>query len=147
MTTFNLNEFEHYSAVDIYTYIMMQSEKEFRIIMHKETDTNSDRFDIMWEYHLAALIGHKLFEVSETFAYYVPSVHLKQPFFFELSTNDPEKLADALYFIITGLYENNQGITIQFHEQATNHFINAFDDVEMQPACFGLLELAHRYLD
>jgi hypothetical protein len=126
---------------------MMQSETAYRIIMHKETDTLSDRFDIMWEYHLAGFIGLKLFEISETFAYYVPAVQLKQPFFFELTISDPEKLADTLYFVITGLYENNQDITLQFHEQATNHFINAFQEEEMQPACFGLLEIAHRYLD
>jgi hypothetical protein len=115
--------------------------------MHKETDSNSDHFDILWEYHHAAFIGHKLFQIAETFAYYVPSVKTKTPFFFEVLVKDPEKLADVLYFIITGLYENDQDITLQFHEEATKHFIDAFEHNDFEPACFGLLELAHRYLD
>jgi hypothetical protein len=147
MHTLNLNEFEHYDSKSLYAYIMMQSEQEYRIIMHKETDATSDRFDILWEYHHAAFVGHKLFEIAETFAYYVPSVKTKTPFFFEVLIADPERLVDILFFFITGLYENDQDITIQFHEQATNHFIHAFEEEEMQPACFGLLEIAHRYLD
>ena len=148
MHTINIDEFEGYDANGIYAYIMLHNYEEYKIIFPKETIKDVDvNFDVFWEYHIAAIIGQKLFEVADTFAYYVPSIYKKQPFSFDISIKDHEQLIDTLHFIITGVFENDTHITIKFHEEATKLFTEAFDNEELLVACWGLIEIANRHID
>jgi hypothetical protein len=148
MHTININEFENYDAKAIYAYIMLHGAEEYKIIFPKETTKPAgDNFDIFWEYHLAAIIGQKLFEIADTFAYYVPSIYKRQPFSFDITIKDLEKLVDTLDFIITGIFETDVDITIQFHDEATRLFTEAFENEELLVACWGLIEIANRHID
>lgn len=148
MHTINLSEFRDYNSKDLYEYLMLQNETGFKILFSKETvkDVN-DNFDVFWEYHLAAFIGQKLFEIAEVFAYYVPSIYKKQSFFFDITIKDLEKLSDTLFFLIAGLHETDFDATIQFHEEATKLFTEAFENEELLVACWGLIEIANRHCD
>jgi len=148
MHTINIYEFENYDHKAIYQYIMLQNETVYRVIVPKEMKKpECDNFDVLWEYHIAANIGQKLFEISDAFAYYVPSIYRKQAFAFDIELTDQEKLADILFFIITGLFEHDTETTIKFHEEATKLFTEAFENEDLEVACWGLIEIANRHLD
>lgn len=85
-----------------------------------------DNFDIFFEYHTAAIIGQKLFEMAEAFAYYVPSIYRRQSFAFDIEIKDQEKLAGILSYIITGLSEQDVDFNIKFYEETTKLFTETF---------------------
>ena len=71
------------------------------IISIEHVETDDKNLFIFLEYHNAAFAGQQLYNVSESFAYYVPCPEKQNPFRFELETSELKRLAAALAFIIT----------------------------------------------
>jgi hypothetical protein len=147
MHTIRLREFQNYERELIYEYLVLQNETEYRILYPKSTvDPTTERYMIFWEYHLVAYMGHKLSEISESFAYYVPAPNAKHPYLFDIVVNDPGKLADTLYYLISVFYEKDHQAMFDFEEEAADHSSDAYHE-KIQAACFGLIYIASQYLD
>lgn len=147
MHKIDITELMDYDAASIYKYIMLQNTNEYEITMYKcTTNPIEEPFDVFWEYYMAAFIGQKLFEVSDTFSYYVPSVYKMDEFKFYIEVSDNEKLIDPLSFVIPGFFDVGEEIPPKFHQQAHEFFQEAFDYEGLLVGCWGLLEIANRHL-
>ncbi len=147
MHTIDIHEFIDYDSASIYKYIMLQNTTEYKVTMYKCTDNPvEDPFDVFWEYYMAAFIGQKLFEISDTYSYYVPPVNATDIFKFFIKISDPEKLIDVLSFVIPGFFVKDEDVADKFQQQAHDFFQEAFDNEELLVGCWGLLEIANRHL-
>lgn len=146
MQTINIHDLKNYNAKLILEYLSVQQEKAFEIIIpHDQVDPDDKNFSIFWQYHTAAYAGQQLFNVSESFAYYVPCPKKQNSFRFELEVSDIKRLATALAFIITGYYENNITM-LRFNEEAAKYLNDAFNS-KTDSDTWGLLYIANNYLN
>jgi hypothetical protein len=101
---------------------------------------------VFWEYHLAAYAGHKLVEVADSFAYYVPSIYKTGYFKFEVEISDLQKFATILFPIISAYNKfGTDDEIINFQIAASEFFINAYEE-EIEPYTWGLLFIANQFL-
>lgn len=148
MHTISISEFIKYDSKALYQYMMLQNETEYRVMVVKQTTKVKDEpFDIFWEYYQAAYMGQQLYLVADAFAYYVPSIHHTGYFRFDIVTNDPEKFADTLHYIISAYYDTDEDSCIHFNDHAAQFFEEAFENEDLEVGCWGLIDIANRHLD
>jgi hypothetical protein len=95
---------------------------------------------VMFDFANAAYAGQLLSETAGHFAYFVPAVRSKQPFYFHVTVHDFEKFTDTLYLIIQGL--NDEVYNDEEFEIKACEFLNEAykDDVDCKT--WGLHQLA-----
>lgn len=147
MTKINLSHFVRYDFKKLYAHIIALKGLKFKIVIPRLVmAVKDDNFSVFWEYYSAAYAGQLLSQIATRFAYYVPCVYDKKPFVFEVTIPETEKLVDALYFIIIGFYDIDDGdMFLDFHAKAAALLNDAFEEKE-QAAAFGLLYIASIYL-
>lgn len=148
MTKINISDFFDYNSKAVYEFLFVQGETEYEIIIPRESIAGKDdNYCIATEYINASYAGQRLAEISDTFAYFVPSEFAKKPFHFEITITDLEKLADTLYFVIQGFNFNDTNDTfITFQGLAADFLNDAFDD-KIDCQSWGLLHIGSDYLD
>lgn len=145
MYSINIHDLKNYNTKLIAEYLSQQSDNEFEIIIPRDQYDEEDfNFSIFWQYYSAAYSGQKLFNISESFAYYIPCPHKQNSFRFEISVTDLKKLTVVLRFILAGYYSENDAM-VRFHEEASKYFDDSFNG-EMEPDCWGLLYIANQFL-
>ncbi len=146
MLTISINEFTGYDSKSLYEFLMLQNQTEFKIKIPKIYIPGDDNFQVFWEYHQAAYVGHQLAEIARSFAYYVPAPSKLRPFIFEVEIKDIEIFADQLSSIINAYDENTlEELVIPFQEAACEFFIAAYDN-KLVPHTWGLLVIANDHL-
>jgi hypothetical protein len=145
MTTINIHDLKNYNAKLTLEYLQQQNDKAFEIVIPRDQYDDEDlNFSIFWQYYTAAYAGQELYNVSTSFAYYVPCPKKQNPFRFEIEVPDIERLAPALAYIITGYNTNNDSM-IRFNQEAAVYFSEAFEG-KIDSDTWGLLYIANQYL-
>ncbi len=143
MLTISINEFTGYDSKSLYEFLMLQNQTAFKIKIPKIYVPGDDNFQVFWEYHQAAYVGHLLSAISESFAYNVPAPSKLQPFIFEIEIKDVEVFADQLSIIIIAFDDlAPDELAIPFQEAACEFFIAAYDE-KLVPHTWGLLVVAN----
>ncbi len=147
MIILNTIEFSGYSSDTFFDFLQFQNQKHFEIRRAKSVVAiRHDPMDVFWEYHLAAYAGHKLSEIVESFAYYVPSVYKRDPYKFEVHVKKLEPFASILFEIITAFHQYGSEEQVHaFQVSASEFFINAYA-FELEPATWGMLSIANQFL-
>lgn len=147
MLKININEFYNYDSKAIYEFLFLQSETEFEITIPRNAGIGkADNYHIFVEYLTAAYAGQRLYEIAESFAYYVPSLHGKCPFLFEVSLTELGRMAETLYLIIHSINDKIPTETfLTFHSLAADFLTNVFND-KIECNTWGLLWIANQYL-
>jgi hypothetical protein len=145
MHSINIHDLKNYSTKLIAEFLSQQPDNEFEIIIPRDQiDPEDINYSIFWQYYSAAYAGQKLFNISESFAYYVPFPKKDFPFRFEITVIELKKLTLALRFIIIGYYSDDEGM-LRFHEEASKYFDDSFKG-KIDSNCWGLLSIANQYL-
>ncbi|HMU46128.1 MAG TPA: hypothetical protein PKC72_07160 [Chitinophagaceae bacterium] len=145
MTTINIEHLKNYNRKLIAEYLFQYGDNAFDIIIPRDQfDKDDINFSIFWQYYTAAYAGQRLFNISTSFACYVPCPHKQQSFRFEIEVADINKLARALAYIITGYYVNNDSM-IRFNQQAGIYFSDAYEGKTISET-WSLLHIANKYL-
>lgn len=145
MTTINIEHLKNYNRKLVAEYLLQQGDNAFEIIIPRDQfDTDDINFSIFWQYYTAAYAGQRLFNISTSFACYVPSPEKKNPFRFEIEVADIQPLAAVLAFIITGYYTNNDSM-IRFNQEAGIYFSDAYEGKTISET-WSLLHIANKYL-
>lgn len=145
MITISIHDLKNYNANLISEYLFQQSDNAFEIIIPRDQyDPEDINFSLFWQYYTAAYAGQQLFNVSESFACYVPCPEKKKPFRFEIEVADIHRLAAALAFIITGYYTNSDSM-IRFNQEAAIYFSDAYEGKTVSET-WSLLHIANKYL-
>lgn len=145
MTSLLLPDLKNYNAKLIAEYLDQQGGNAFQIIIPKDRiDPEDINFSIFWQFHMAAYAGQKLYNVSESFAYYVPCPQSKNNFQFEIQVAEIKRLSPALAFIICGYYDNDKTM-LRFNEEAAKFLTDSFEG-KTECNTWGLLHIANHYL-
>ncbi len=148
MIKIEIREFKHYDSTSLLTFLLLQNETEFEIIIPREAEDNvDDSYELVIEYLSAAFAGHLLHQIGNCFAYYTPSPNKLVPFNFQVTVSDMEELADTLYYIIQGFEDSDSGETfLDFHKNAAVFLNDAFEE-KIDCSTWGLLHIANNYLE
>ena len=148
MVKLNIKEFTDYNRKAIYEFLHLLDEKEFQIIIPRETiATAEDRYIIVTEFISAAYSGQLLCEFANTFAYWVPSPYIPDDFCFEVTITDLEKFADLLYQIIRGNdYLDTHDEFLNFENAAADFMTDAFD-AKIICNTWGLVHIANEFME
>lgn len=144
---FNTTKFSDYDSNDIYEFLFLQGETEFEITIPRNgLKGKCDSYYVFEEFLSAAYAGQRLSEIAESFAYYVPCVHNKCPFLFEVTITEMGKLAEALYIITHSINKKIPCETfLTFHSLAADFLTNVIND-KAECNTLGLLWIANQYL-
>lgn len=136
-----------YDYKALYRFFMSQEGNEFEFMLAKASKLpQSPQYDVFLEYITATQAGQLLADVSDIFSYYVPSVFEETAFMFNCTVPDKESLIDQVDYILCAFDpERDEDRCHRFHEQAAE-LLNKAPEGKMQCHCWGLLELAGRYL-
>ena len=147
MLKININEFNRYDSKEIYEFLFLKRETVFEIaIPRKEVIGKAVNYDIFVEYLSAAYTGQRLSEIAESFAYYVPSVHSKNPFLFEVTITEMGKMAEILFLINRSINDATPNETfLTFHSLAADFLTNSFRE-RLGCNTLGLLHIANHFL-
>ncbi|HVT84288.1 MAG TPA: hypothetical protein VHD35_03755 [Chitinophagaceae bacterium] len=145
MTSINIHDLKNYNAKLIAEYLFQQNDNAFEIVIPRDQYDDEDiNFSIFWQYYTAAYAGQKLFNISTSFASYIPCPEKKNPFRFEVEVPDIHRLAAVLAFIITS-YDTNDDSMIRFNQEAAVYFSEAFEG-KTDSETWSLLHIANKYL-
>jgi hypothetical protein len=145
MQTINIHDLKNYNAKLITEYLFQQNDNAFEIIVPRDQYDEEDiNFSIFWQYYTAAYAGQKLYNISTSFASYIPCPEKQNPFRFEIEVADIQRLAGVLAFIITGYYTKNDSM-IRFNQEAAIYFSDAFEG-KTDSETWSLLHIANKYL-
>ena len=144
ITTTQLN---HHTSKSLYEWLFEQNETEFQITIPRNVSVDkADNYAVFEEYLLAAYVGHRLSEIAQSFAYYVPDANNTQPFVFEATVTDKGKMAEVLFIIIQSINDKiPTEVFLSFHNLAADLLSNVIND-EVECNTWGLLWLAKHYL-
>lgn len=147
MLKININEFNRYDSKTLYEFLFLQRETVFQItIPRKAVASACVNYDVFEEYLSAAYAGQRLSDIAESFAYYVPCVHSKCPFLFEVTITEMGKMTEALFLIIHSINDKSPCETfLTFHSLAADYLTNAFRN-RIKCNTWGLLQIANQYL-
>jgi hypothetical protein len=147
MIVINTIEFSGYCPETFFDFLQFQNQKHFEIRLAKSVVAfKDDPMDVFWEYHLAAYAGHRLSEVVESFAYYVPSVYKKDAYRFDVQVKKLQTFSDMLFDIILAYHQYGSEEQIySFQVAASEFFINAYAN-EVEPSTWGMLSIANQFL-
>ncbi len=147
MIKININDLNNCDSKGIYEILVLQNETEFEISIPKRSIAcNDENYEVFVEYLSAAYTGQRLSEIAGSFAYYVPSTFNLNPFFFEVTITEMEKLAGILYLIIQGIHDTTGNATfLTFHGLAADFLNDAYDN-KLKCNTWGLLHIANQYL-
>ena len=122
MLKINISDFSNYDSKDVYEFLFLQNETEFEITIPKRSIAHNDEnYEVFVEYLSAAYAGQCLSEIARSFAYYVPCVFNLNPFLFQVTITEMEKLADILYLIIQGIHDTTANAPfLTFHGLAAD---------------------------
>ncbi len=136
-----------YDYKALYRLFMSREGHEFEFTLAKGSKLpESPQYDVFLEYITAAQTGQLLAEVSDVFSYYVPSVYEQTAFVFNCTVPDKEALIDQVDYILCAFSpERDEARCHRFHQQAAE-LLNKAPEGKMECHCWGLLELAGRYL-
>ena len=141
MHTLVLNELQGCNFSGVYSYLMENPDSFYSIHLNKIYPGKKDYYSTFNNYSFAAFIGEKLFEVSETFAYWVPPDLVKEPFIFELQVRDIDHFGDVLFYIISSYLNKDKDLYATF-EAAVWKFYDVAWHGEPDYACWGLITVA-----
>jgi hypothetical protein len=144
MFSLTTTQFIKYNVTQMHQFILHQNTDHFEIIIPRRRFLPTHKkYQVFWEFHLAAYAGHLIAGVGEYFAYNVPSPHAQRPFRFEIHTRNHQSFIDALSGIITGIYFK-QDIN-DFERSANKFFLDAFN-INTDPVTIGLIIQANQIL-
>ncbi len=148
MLKINITEFNQYNSKALYEFLFLQDEIVFQItIPRKEIAGTIEKYDVFEEFLSAAYAGQRLSEIAESFAYYVPCIYSKQPFLFEVTITEMGKMAEVLHLIIHSINDKIPSETfLTFHSLSADFLTNVFND-KIECNTWGLLHIAHDYLE
>jgi hypothetical protein len=145
MNSINIYDLKNYNVRLIEEYLFQQNDKAFEIIIPRDQYDDEDiNFSIFWQYYTAAYAGQKLYNISRSFAYYVPCPEKQNPFRFEIEVAGIDRLAAVLAFILTGYHTKDDSV-IRFNQEAAVYFSDAFEG-KIDSETWGLLYIANKYL-
>ncbi len=147
MTKINISDFFDYDSKAVYEFLFVHAETKYEIIIPRGFIAGKDdNYCIATEYINASYAGQRLTQITDTFAYFVPSEFTKKPFHFEITATCLEKLADTLHFVIQGFnFNDTNDKFITFQSLAADFLNDAYND-KIECHTWGLLHLANRYL-
>jgi hypothetical protein len=147
MIVINTIEFSGYCSETFLDFLQLQNQKHFEIRLAKSVVAGrDDPMDVFWEYHLAAYAGHRLSEIVDSFAYYVPSVYKKDAYRFDVHLNKLQPFAYILFETILAYHQyGSEEQVCSFQVAASEFFINAYDH-EVEPSTWGMLSIANQFL-
>ena len=151
MKTICIDDFKEASFKDVYGYVMLLEGFQFEVqkkrVKGVDSAPDSKNWEGLFDYYRAAFAGQKLSDISTNFSYWVPPVDTLIPFRFIFDVPDRELLADVLYYIIQGYFDQDaQEWEPSFENQSTIFHHNAWT-FNFDVACWGLVDIASDFLE
>lgn len=141
----SLSQFQGYNYAAFLEFLTLSKHTSFEIILNKNFSLPQDeKSEIIFDYFDALFIGQKLSELSNNFGYFTPNEFSKTPFHFQLDTDNYEKLAETLEYIIQ--YFDDASPTFTTFVDEMSAFWTDYCDEKLMPVCHGLLIMLERNL-
>lgn len=148
MTRINLSEFRDYSGKALYEFLLYVDDSDFQVTIPRTTSFDEEnRIGIVIDFSNAAYAGQLLYEIANTFAYYVPSPYNTNDFFFDISVTELEKFAEVLHKLVRGYdYKEDDREFLDYQVLAADFIAEAYDD-SVKCRTWGLVEIANEFLE
>lgn len=140
MLTVHIEELKNYTPQLICSYLSQSPEKAYNIIIPREKINDDHNYNVFWNYHLAAYTGQLLYNVSVSFAHYVPCPGRNSPFRFEVQVTSLDSLAQTLFLIVNAFTDDVEA-TLNFLTAASGYLEKVFAG-QLTAACESLINIA-----